>query len=341
MQRKHPILTYYLRAIISYVLTIWGALTITFFAFRLLPVDPVQAWVVRMEQQFSVRIEGGSQLTAYFREQFGLDRPLGEQYVRWLYNVFIRGDMGPSFVRFPTPVQVLLAERLPWTVGLMGISIATAWIVGLLLGALAAWFRDTALASALTNVSVGLSQVPPYLISLFLVLILGYQWRLLPTRGAFDAQFAIGLNWDFIRSVLRHGILPSLSLVIVALAGWILSTRSLMVSILGEDYLLYAEAKGLRQGAIMRRYGLRNALLPQVTGLALTLGFMMGGTLLIEMQFLYPGLGELMSLAIQFFDFNTLMGCIVLSIVSVMTASLLVDLLLPVIDPRVRAMIQA
>ncbi len=341
MLKKHPVASYYLHRIMAYVLTIWGALTITFFMFRLLPVDPISAWVKTLERQYSVQIQGGEELAEYYKEQFGLNGTLGEQYVRWMYNVVIKRDLGPSFINFPTPVHELLARRIPWTVGLLGISIVIAWVLGLLLGALAAWFRDSFLAGALTNLSIALSQIPPYLIALFLVLFLGYQWHLLPTRGAWDAQYPIGLNWNFIWSVITHGILPSLAIIIVSLAGWVLSTRSLMVSILGEDYLLYAEAKGLKPGDIMRRYALRNALLPQATGLALTLGFMMSGSLLIEMQFVYPGLGELMSRAIQVFDFNTLMGCIVLSVVSVMTASLIVDLLLPVIDPRVRTMIQA
>lgn len=338
MFKRYPILAYYLRKIAVYLLTIWGALTITFFLFRLLPVDPVRTWLRNLEQQYSVQVKGGEEMADYYREQFGLDRSLPEQYVRWLYNTVVKRDLGPSFVNFPTPVTTLLARCLPWTVGLLGLSAVIAWVVGLLLGALAAWFRDTFFSSALTNLSISLSQVPPYLIALFLVLFLGYQWKLLPTRGAWDAQYAPGFNWDFIRSVISHGILPGLSIVIVSLAGWILSTRSLMVSILGEDYLLYAEAKGLKPVDIMRRYALRNALLPQATGLALTLGFVMSGQLLIEIFFVYPGVGDLMNRAIRLFDFNTVMGCIVLSVVSVMTASLLVDLLLPLIDPRVRTM---
>jgi peptide/nickel transport system permease protein len=214
-----------------------------------------------------------------------------------------------------------------------------AWVIGLLLGAIAAWQRGTWLSSTLTNISVILSQVPPYLVAIMLVLWLGYSWRVLPAQGAWDAQYAKGFNLPFILSVLKHAILPASSLILVSMAGWILSTRSLMVSIIGEDYLLYAESKGLPERDVMLRYGLRNALLPQATGLALSLGFIMSGQLLIETLFLYPGMGELLARAIGAFDFNTIMGCVMLSIITVMTASLIVDLLLPLIDPRVRAML--
>jgi peptide/nickel transport system permease protein len=211
----------------------------------------------------------------------------------------------------------------------------------LLIGSAAAWFRDSPISDAITNTSIALSQVPSYLIALFLVLFLGYQWRLLPTRGAFDGQYTIGWNWDFIQSVASHSLLPVLAIVVVSLSGWILSTRSLVISNIGEDYLLYAEAKGLKPGAVMVKYALRNAMLPQATGLALTMGSMMSGQLLIENMFVYPGLGQVMGRAIAIFDYNTMMGIIILSVVSVMTASLAVDLLLPVIDPRIRTAIKA
>jgi peptide/nickel transport system permease protein len=256
-------------------------------------------------------------------------------------NLFFEFDLGPSFIAFPTPVQDLLLRALPWTVGLMTVSVLISWGLGLLIGAVAAWHHDSPASGIITNISIALSQVPAYLIALFLLLFLGYQWNLLPTRGAFDGQYDIGWNWNFIRSLTTHSILPSLSIIIVSLAGWILSTRSLVISNIGEDYLMYAEAKGLISGAIIVRYALRNALLPQATGLALTMGAMMNGQLLIEMMFVYPGLGQVMSRAVQIFDYNTMMGVIIFSIISVMTASLLVDLLLPVLDPRVRTAIKA
>jgi peptide/nickel transport system permease protein len=330
-------LLYILKKLAVYALTIWGALTITFFLFRSIPSDPVSAWAGMLEQQYAVNIEGGSAMVEEYRRMFGLDKSLPEQYVNWMYNAIVHQQLGPSFVNFPRPVEELLAERLPWTIGLLSTSIIIAWVLGLLIGTVAAWWRGSWASSALTNVSIVLSQIPPYLVAIVLVLIIAYQARILPARGAWDAQYAPGFNLPFILSVLQHAILPATSLILVSVAGWILSTRSLVVSILGEDYLLYAEAKGLPTHQVLWRYALRNAMLPQATGLALSLGFIMSGQLLIETLFVYPGMGELLQRAIIALDFNTIMGCIVLSIVTVMTASLLIDLLLPLIDPRVRA----
>ena len=206
---------------------------------------------------------------------------------------------------------------------------------------MAGWFRERRWSGVLTNVAVGLSQIPAYLIALFLILLLGYQFGWFPTRGAYDAQYEVGLNVPFLLSMLWHSILPITAIVLVTLSAWVLSTRSLIITLLGEDYLHYAEAKGLRTQNVMRRYGLRNAMLPQATALALTLGAALSGQLLVEVLFVYPGLGELLSRAIQYFDFNAIMGIILLSIFSVMTASLVIDLFIPIIDPRIRTAIQS
>ncbi|HOU13079.1 MAG TPA: ABC transporter permease [Anaerolineae bacterium] len=339
--RKYPILGYYFNKLFTYFITIFGALTITFFMFRLIPTNPIQNWVKSLERQYSVKVEGGDAMINRYKEEFGLTGTLWEQYTRYMYQVIVKGDLGPSFIAFPTPVQDLLIKAIPWTVALLSVSIVISWVLGLLIGSAAAWFRESPISDAITNTSIALSQVPSYLIALFLVLFLGYQWKLLPTRGAFDGQYTIGWNWDFIKSVASHSILPVMAIVVVSLSGWILSTRSLVISNIGEDYLLYAEAKGLKPGKIMVGYALRNAMLPQATGLALTLGSMMSGQLLIENMFVYPGLGQVMGRAIAIFDYNTMMGIIILSVVSVMTASLIVDLLLPAIDPRIRTAIRA
>ncbi len=341
LMRKYPILNYYFTKFFAYFLTIFGALTITFFMFRLIPANPIENWLRSLEAQYSLTIDGGDAMVNSYKEKFGMTGTLWQQYVRYMYNVIFHFDLGPSFINFPRPVSELLAEALPWTMGLLAVSISISWVLGLLVGAVAAWFRDSPVSGTITNISIALSQVPAYLIALFLVLFIGYQWKLLPTRGAFDGQYAIGWNLDFIRSVARHSILPALAIVTVSLAAWILSTRSLVISNLGEDYLLYAEAKGLKSGDIMTKYALRNAMLPQATGLALTMGSMMSGQLLIEHMFVYPGLGQVMGRAIAIFDYNAMMGLIILSVVSVMTASLAVDLLLPVIDPRIRTAIKA
>jgi peptide/nickel transport system permease protein len=336
------VLAYYGRKLFLYVFTIWGAFTITFFLFHSLPTNPVDSWLAVLETNFAIQSDDGAELIAYYKEVFGLEGTIWQQYTRWMYNVFVKQELGPSFVNYPDPVEKLILERIPWTLGLLSVSIALAWVLGMLIGGAAGWFRDSIISEALTNLSIALSRVPPYLIAVFLVLFLGYQWKILPTRGAFDpGLYTKGWNWGFIKSVLTHSILPALAIVIVSVSAWILSTRSLVVSTLGEDYLLYAEAKGLKPRDVLIRYALRNTMLPQVTGLALTLGAMMNGQLLIEIMFVYPGLGELTSLALALMDFNTLQGIILISIFTVMTASLVVDIVLPLLDPRIRTTMSA
>jgi peptide/nickel transport system permease protein len=336
------VLAYYGRKLFFYVFTIWGAFTVTFILFHSLPTNPIDSWVASLAAQYGATSEQGPEIINHYKEVFGLNGTLWQQYTRWIYNVLVKQELGPSFVNYPDPVEKLILHRLPWTLGLLSVSILMSWVLGLLVGGIAGWFRDSIFSEILTNISIALSRVPPYLIAVFLVLFLGYQLKMLPTRGAYDpGLYAEGWNWGFIKSVISHSILPALAIVTASVSGWILTSRSLVISVQGEDYLLYAEAKGLKPGAILTRYALRNTMLPQATGLALTLGSMMSGQLLIEIMFVYPGLGELTSLALTLFDFNTLQGIILISIFTVMTASLLVDLLLPLIDPRIRTTMSA
>jgi peptide/nickel transport system permease protein len=340
MLRK--VLAYYGRKLFFYVFTIWGSFTITFFLFHSLPTNPIDSWVASLATQYGATAEQGPEIIDHYREMFGLNGTLWQQYTRWIYNVLVKQSLGPSFVNFPDPVEQLILKRLPWSLGLLSVSILTSWVLGLLVGGVAGWFRDSIFSEALTNLSIALSRVPPYLIAVFLVLFLGYQLKVLPTRGAYDpGLYTKGWNWGFIKSVLSHSILPALAIVTASVSGWILTSRSLVISVLGEDFLLYADAKGLKPRKILTGYALRNTMLPQATGLALTLGSMMSGQLLIEIMFVYPGLGELTSLALTLFDFNTLQGIILISIFTVMTASLLVDFVLPLLDPRIRTTMSA
>lgn len=341
MLRRYPILAYYLKKIGTWLLTVWMAITVPFFAFRLLPGDPMDAWTSTFEEKYSVSMAGGEELAAHYSEMFGWDRPLIEQYARYMFNVLVKQDFGPSFIAFPTPVAKLIAQRLPWTVGLASVSVILSWIIALLAGTIAGWFRRSRITTVAVNVSIALSQIPAYLVAVFLVILLSYQWEIFPARGAFDASYTKGFNWGFIKSVIYYGFLPALSMIIVSLAAWFLSTHSLVVNVLGEDYLLYAEAKGLKQSRIIWHYVLRNVLLPQTTGLALRLGAAVSGGLLVETIFAYPGIGELMSLALKMYDFNTIMACLVISVLSVLSMSLIVDLALPLIDPRLRTQMQA
>ena len=333
---KHPLARYLVRRFVSYIVSIWGAFTVAFFFFRLIPGDPIEALVMSMEQQYSYSIKGADEMIEEYKAVFGLQGNLLEQYIRYVKNVVFKLDLGPSLVAFPTHAQDLIARALPWTLGLLSLSVVISWGLGLIIGALLGWKRDTRLGSWLTNLALCFSQIPYYFAALLLVFLLAYVWKLFPPRGAYSALLKPGFDFEFVKSLVRHGFLPSLSLVLVTMFGWLISTRSLMISILDEDYLIFAQAKGLKEGRILAWYGLRNILLPQVTGLGMALGFILNGSYLVEWIFTYPGIGTLFVNAIGVLDYNTVQGVILLSIFSVLTANLVIDVVLPLLDPRVQ-----
>lgn len=329
-------MTYLLRRLVTYFLTIFGSFTVAFIFFRMMPGNPLGALINTMRQQYSYAIPDADKMIEEYERLLGLNGNWFEQYVRYVSNVVLHFDLGPSLTAFPTHAQVLIFQALPWTIGLLGISVLISWALGLVLGGIVGWRRNFPGSQWLTTLAIGLSQIPQYFVALLLIFLFAYTLLWFPARGAYPATVIPGLSVPFITGLLRHSFLPALSIVVVSVSGWLISTRSLMISILGEDYLLFAEAKGLRPSYIFSRYALRNALLPQLTGLAISLGFIMNGAFLVEYIFTYPGIGTLFINAIGILDYNTVQGIVLISIVAVLTANLLLDLLLPLVDPRIR-----
>lgn len=332
---KHPVLVYMAKRIALYILTIWGAFTIAFIFFHTVPGDPIGAYVRSLEQRYGRTVQDSEHIIQEWRKSMGLDGPLSYQYLQYLKNVFLKFDLGPSFISFPTPARKYIFEALPWTVGLLGLATLISWLLGFIIGGLLGWKREARWAGALTDLSLVFSQIQPFFMALALLAFFAYTLRWLPRRGAFDPALTKAFSWEFIKSVFRYGTLPALSLILVSMFGWVISTRAMVVSILGEDYLIYAKAKGLKGGNILRNYVLRNAMLPQVTGLAISLGFILNGAILVETIFQYPGLGFVLTNSISSLDYNTVQGIMLMSITLVMTATLLLDLLMPLLDPRV------
>lgn len=327
---------YLLRRLATYVLTIFGSFTVAFIFFRMMPGNPLGALITTMRQQYSYTIPDADKMIEEYERLLGINGNWFEQYVRYVSNVVLRFDLGPSLTAFPTHAQVLIFQALPWTIGLLGISVILAWFIGLVLGGIVGWRRNFPGSELITTLAIGFSQIPQYFVALLLIFLFAYTLLWFPARGAYPATMQPGLTLTFLLGLLRHSFLPALSIVVVSVSGWLISTRSLMISILGEDYLLFADAKGLRPGYIFSRYALRNALLPQLTGLAISLGFIMNGAFLVEYIFTYPGIGTLFINAIGILDYNTVQGIVLISIVAVLTANLLLDLLLPLVDPRIR-----
>ena len=333
---RHPLAAYAIRRFGLYLVELWGALTIAFFFFRLIPGDPIRTLLQTLQQNYVYNQQASAEVVGRYRHEFGLDGNIFAQYLRHLDRLVLHGDLGPSLINYPTPAQDVILRSLPWTIGLLGISAVLAWILGIIVGAIAGWRRGKIGSAIATNLSIALAHVPFFFVALILVYVFAYSLGVLPARSAYDSNRNPGLSLSFIGSVLQHGILPGLSIVVIGTFGWILSTRMLMVPILGEDYLVYAEAKGLKPWRILTRYALRNCYLPQVTAFGISLGFIFNGNVLVEQLFNYPGLGTTLVTAIQQLDFNTILGVTDMAIFSVLTAVLLLDLLLPLLDPRVK-----
>ena len=331
----NKVLTYYISRLVNYLIVMVVAFSIVFFFLRLMPGDPVDIYLRSMEQM-GYRIEGGAQIVQAYKEKFGLDQSLGVQYVKTLQRIFLNRDFGPSLMAYPQPVESLIMLRLPWSIWLLGVATVLAWILGVLAGTVVGWKRGTRLDSIAYSLAISLAQVPQYLVALLLVLLFPYMLGIFPAGGAYGAHVTRGLNLAFIASVLYHTILPALSIILVSAFFWLLTTRALTVSILGEDYILFAEAKGLPKLKILNRYILRNTLLPQVTGFAISLAFVVNGFYLIEWIFRYPGVDHRGVAAVGQRDFNVVQGIIFLSIFTVLTANFIVDLIYPLIDPRIR-----
>jgi len=332
---RRKVILYVTKAVLTYIIVLFTSFTIVFFFLRLIPGDPVTRFVSLMMRRFGYEAapETYTATVEEFKRVFGLDKDIFTQYLCFLREL-LRFNLGPSFLNFPTPSQVLIVRALPWSIGLLGMATVLAWIIGVIAGTLVAWVRGTKLDHVLFTIALCMSQIPYYLMALFLVLGLAYTFAVFPARGAYSPTLSPRLDLQFILSLIRHGTLPALSLILVSAFGWLISTRSVAITIIGEDYLRLARAKGLKRMRILSRYVLRNALLPQVTGLAMSLGFIVNGFYLVEWIFSYPGVGTLLALALGVLDYNTIQGIILLSMFTVLTANLLMDLLYPLVDPR-------
>jgi len=328
---------YYLRRLGLYLVTLWGSLTASFLFFRLIPGDPISGIVAQLATrgQYS-DLQQSEALVEFYQKQFGLNGNLLEQYVRYFDRVLLHFDFGPSIISYPVPATDLIVRSLPWTLGLIGVATFIGWIVGVLAGTFVGWARRSRISEAVTNICLLFSHIPAYFIALVLVLFFSYRLGWLPANGAYDTSLNPGWSLDFIVSVIKYGTLPVLATAIVSAAGWLIGTRALTVSLLGEDFLTYAGAKGLTPWRILTAYVLRNAWLPQIAALGIVLGGVVNGNVIVERLFRYPGVGNLLVDSVFIKDVNTAQAVVTLFIFVVLTINLVIDLILPLVDPRVR-----
>lgn len=316
-----------------FLLTIWLGTTLVFIIPRLIPGDPVQAMIGRMITS-GRNVENSAELIASYQQRFGLNQPMYIQYFKFLYNT-VTFNSGYSLSFFPSKVDVLIARGIPWTLGLLFTALVLSFIIGNIFGALLAWRRTPRVAKWLLPVSLTFTSIPAYMVGLLLLFVFSFRLDLLPYAGNFDSGLIQGWNWSFISSVVKHAILPVLSIVLVNMGGWALGMRGMMITTDGEDYMILAEAKGLSPTRIFFRYGIRNAILPQITALGVALGSLAGGSVLVEMIFTYPGMGYLLYQGILNSDYTLIQGIVSYVIIGVSLAVLILDLTYPLIDPRI------
>jgi peptide/nickel transport system permease protein len=314
--------------------TVFLSVTVVFFVPRLVPGDPLGAIFVNFSSIGGNM--GGDALVQEYRERFGLDESMWNQYLSYLREL-ARGNLGYSIASFPSHVTDLLRTAIPWTVGLLALTTVISWILGTLLGALVGWRAERSpVLQSLVPVALVLYTTPYYILAIILLFLLTSTWPIFPRSGAYSVGTHPEISMDFVSDVIKHGTLPALSIVLVSLGWWFLSMRSLIVAEQGQDYILWAEAKGLGQRRIFWGYAVRNALLPQTTGLALSFGHIVGGALVTEVIFAYPGVGWLIYSSIKSLDYPVIQGSVLLIIFSVAIANFIMDLTYPLIDPRIR-----
>ena len=327
---------YLIRRILQFLLIVFIANSLTFLVPRWVPGDPIVEYL--NNQQILNPNPMFEEWVAEYKVKFGVDKPLWQQYINFWVGIF-KGDFGYSIVAFPETVWHRITFALPWTVGLVSVATLIAFFIGAFMGALLGWPDAPQIFQYLVPLLMIIGGIPFWLFGFVVIWIFAVELRILPPGGGIDmleVLIAGGTPQAYVVDVIKHAILPISVFVIFGIGGWGLSMRANLIMTLGEDYIMYAHAKGLPEGRIFLRYGVRNALLPVVTGLAMAIGGIISGSTILESTFTYPGLGSVVQGAIGARDYFVISGAAFFMILSSASAMLAVDLLYPLIDPRVR-----
>jgi peptide/nickel transport system permease protein len=325
---------YILKRFGVFLLIVWLAATLNFFLPKLSGQDPVRTKLLAEASLGGYVHAGIEDMVKIYQEKFGTDKPLWRQYLSYVDDIS-HGNLNYSIANYPRTVAGMIGEAVPWTIGLLGLTTLFSFIVGTVLGALLAWPGAPRWLQWLMPPFWALHAIPFFLLGLMLMYMFAFQFQWLPIFGGYSPGARPALAGGFILDVLRHAVLPALSIVLVSVGGWALAMRGMMVTTMGEDYVTFAEAKGLRSATIFGRYCIRNAILPQATGLALALGQILSGAVLVEVIFGYPGIGALLFQAIKENDFFLIQGIVFTVIVALGFATFVLDVIYPWLDPRI------
>ncbi|TGB13568.1 ABC transporter permease [Streptomyces sp. MZ04] len=323
---------YFVQRLGFYLAAAWIAITLNFLLPRLMPGDPASALIAQMQGRSAL---SGEQIASIYRLFGAPGEPLWSQYVTYLGQV-AHLDFGLSVAFFPTPVWDVISAGLPWTIGLVGITAVLSFVIGTAGGIMAGGRAGSRTDSVATPGAMFLNALPTFWIALLFVLVFGFQLAWLPTGGAYDGDLTPGLSMEFIGSVISHAALPALTIALGWSATWYIGMRNMMITTVSEDYVLLARAKGLGKSRVMFRYAARNAILPSVAGFAINIGNVVGGQLLVEAVFAYPGVGYLLYQSVASVDYPLMQALFLMVSLSVLAANFLADSVYGLIDPRAR-----
>jgi peptide/nickel transport system permease protein len=327
---------YLIPRLIQYVLVNILGITMIFILPRLMPIGPVEKAVAQIQARGTYTDPKAAEQTVQaLKEMYGLDEPLLTQYISFWRRLFTF-DFGPSLVSFPTPVNQLIGESLPWSIALLLTTTVLVFILGNLSGGLAGHFKQSKIFNFIDGVFMFLAPVPYYIVALIIIILFAYIVPIFPVGGGYTIGTQVGFTWNFIKDAFVHAFLPALSLILIGVATTHQIMRLIVQGVNEEDYVRYANIGGVRESTIFSRYVMRNAMLPQITRFALGLSGMFSGALVTEVVFAYPGIGFLAYHAILAADYNVLMGITTLSIIALTTGTLIMDLINPLFDPRIR-----
>ncbi|HKV88552.1 MAG TPA: ABC transporter permease [Candidatus Dormibacteraeota bacterium] len=324
-------MSYLIRRLEFFFITLWAALTMNFIIPRVMPGSPAEAMLARFHGRASPQAVKAMELALGFHT----NESVFQQYGEYLWNT-VHLNLGTSVSYFPLSVNESIMFGLFWTLGLVGISTVVAFVFGTLVGIVSAWRRGGWLDGILPTVFVVISAFPYFWVALLFVLVFATVLNWLPGVFGYDIGLRINLSWEFVGNVILHGLLPGLTIVITSIGGWILTMRNTMITTLAEDYVKMARAKGLSPMRIMFMYAGRNAILPNLTGFAMSLGFVISGAILVEIVFNYPGLGYMLLQAVNNEDFALMQGLFLLITLAVLLAVLAADFVTAWLDPRTR-----
>ena len=325
---------YVLKRFLLFLAVVVVAVSINFLIPRMRSTNPIKERLYQLAAQGGVNVGKMEEMIEVWEKKFGLDQPLWKQYINY-WNDVLHLDFGKTIADF-TPVITEIMRSVPWTIGMLSVATVIAFGVGTIFGALLAWSKTGNFVKIFVPFLMTLSAIPYYLLGIVMIYSFAIYWPILPTSGAYS--FGVRPEWsiEMVLSVISHAIMPAGSIVLTSIGFWGLGMRGMMITTMGEDYMKFAEYKGLKDRRIFLSYGVRNAMLPQVTGLAISLGTILAGSVLVEVIFAYPGLGNLLYTAISSNDYFLMQGIMIFVIVSLGFSLFLIDLLYPFIDPRIR-----